>query len=1049
MLRWRRLLAPLVLLASALRAAPTHEIVAAFQAPPVGPRGELVADGAGFVWGTSEYGGTHGLGSVYKVRPDGTEFTVVVSFAGTFTAPRGARPVAALVTGPGGFYGTTSYGGQGDFGTIFRVALDGTLTTLVNFTGTESPSRGSYPIGGLVLGVDGTTFYGTASAGGANDLGTVFSVTSAGTFTTLLDFDFSNGGYPFGSLVRGADGYYYGTTQLGGSSGFGTVFKCTSTGVLSTLVQFANGGAARGAYPQAGLVRGSVDGQFFGATYAGGSADKGTVFKVTHNGVTSSLTTLVDFTGTSGVARGAFPDAALIRVGSLLYGTTYGGGSADQGTVFSVNEAGVHAPLVDFTNTAVGIRGGRPRGGLLALGDGTYVGTTAVGGVANHGTVFRVDGAGTLATVGEFAHGGTANRGLSPSGAIVANGSGGFLGTTAAGGTLGQGTVFEIDAVGSASTRLDFTGNGGSSRGASPFSALAAAGGGEYIGTTYGGGANALGTIFRVTGAGAFATQVDFTGTAGANRGANPQADVILASDGQFYGVSALGGTSNFGTLFRLSAAGVLTPLVDFTRNGAGNRGSTPLAALLDDGAGLLYGSTRDGGAGGFGTLFKSTYAGVLTTLVEFTSAGASNRGAFPAGSLLKAADGQLYGTTQRGGAGGFGTLFKVTTAGALTTLVEFTSNGASNRGAFPLGGLVQTPDGHFLGLTSQGGARDFGTLFRYSGSGNVTTLGEFSGSGSQALSGASPAFGALLFAADGNLYGTTTAGGPGGGGTVFRLRFGPRPTTLAATEVTDTTATLRGIVNPIGVASTARFEWGLSPSALTNVTTSQSVGSGSSDVAASAPLTGLSGGTTYYFRMRGDNAEQFVPQRGTVISFTTPGGGNHAPVAGAIAYATPAGQPLTVAAARLVAVGSDVDGDTLSVTAVAPTSTAGGTVVLGGANITYTPPGGGFTGSDTFTYTLSDGQGGTAPGTVQVTVVAAGQPLGVISSVTFNGASTILGATGFPGVGYVFQSSDDLTGSWTTISPLQLAAAGHGAFQFNDTRPRPPHRFFRLLLAP
>ena len=135
----------------------------------------------------------------------------------------------------------------------------------------------------------------------------------------------------------------------------------------------------------------------------------------------------------------------------------------------------------------------------------------------------------------------------------------------------------------------------------------------------------------------------------------------MQGSDGNFYGTTVSGGASNDGTVFKMTAAGVLMTLVEFTGNGATNKGSNPYAALVQGNDGNFYGTTQNGGANDFGTVFKMTAAGVLTTLVEFTGNGATNRGSVPHAALVQGSDGNFYGTTFGGGAFNNGTVFKMT----------------------------------------------------------------------------------------------------------------------------------------------------------------------------------------------------------------------------------------------------------------------------------------------------------------------------------------------------------------------------------------------------
>src|SRR5204863_4632847 len=138
---------------------------------------------------------------------------------------------------------------------------------------------------------------------------------------------------------------------------------------------------------------------------------------------------------------------------------------------------------------------------------------------------------------------------------------------------------------------------------------------------------------------------------------------------------------------------------VEFGSNGA-TAGAQPIGALIQGSDGHFYGTTSRGGSGDFGTVFRMTPAGVLTPLLEFSGNGPSNKGAYPLGDLVQGSDGNFYGTTRQGGTSGFGTIFKVTSAGVLTTLVEFTGNGISNRGGLPEAGLVEGSDGNFYGTT-------------------------------------------------------------------------------------------------------------------------------------------------------------------------------------------------------------------------------------------------------------------------------------------------------------------------------------------------------------
>ncbi|MGB8168140.1 MAG: choice-of-anchor tandem repeat GloVer-containing protein, partial [Chthoniobacteraceae bacterium] len=464
---------------------------------------------------------------------------------------------------------------------------------------------------------------------------------------------------------------------------------------------------------------------------------------------------------------------------------------------------------------------------------------------------------------------------------LVDDGAGFFWGTTTGGGANNYGTIFKIDASTEAlTTVVSFTGVGGSKTGAFPFAALVSDGSGWLWGTTRQGGASNHGTIFKINASTLeFMTQVQFTGTAGISKGDSPFASLANDGNGSVWGTTPNGGANDKGTIFKVNiGTGDLTTLVEFAGNGVGDKGFYPFGGLAGDGAGYFWGTTY--GSGGalppsYGTIFKIDAAtGALTTLVEFTGNGASNKGSYPYSGLVSDGAGTFYGTTSYGGANDLGTVFKVSAdTGALTTLAEFSGNGANNKGAYPEAGLVGNGPGSFLGTTFQGGAGNFGTVFKVNAStGVVTTLVELSGTGSQANSGSNLAYGSLVKAGDGNVYGTSVNGGLGGGGTVFRVRL-PKPVTLPASALTDTAATLNASVNPNGDgAATCSFLLGTDPAlAGATLVSAGVVANGSTAAPVSAAVVGLSPTTTYYYCAQAGNAGNPVPQLGAIATFTTP----------------------------------------------------------------------------------------------------------------------------------------------------------------------------------
>ncbi len=372
------------------------------------------------------------------VGSPGQTFTTLASFHG----PDGATPrYGSLVQyTDGDFYGTTRGGGAHSRGTVFKMTPTGTLTTLYSFCPQQGCSDGSDPDAGLALGSDGN-FYGVTTAGGASGDGTVFKITAGGTFTSLHSFTGSDGFGPAGTLLLASDGNFYGTTNAEGGNGRGTVFKITPNGTLTTIYNFCSLSiCADGSGPYAGLAQGT-DGNFYGTTSSGGTGVLyGTVFKITPNGV---LTTLHSFTG----AGGSAPYGKLVRASDgNFYGTTSSGGNLQAcsfgcGTIFKITSSGGFTSLHSFSFTD----GSYVIAGLTQGSDGNFYGTTGYGGSTQNcgngcGTIFSITPGGALTTLHSFA--GFPTDGSLPVGGLFQTSDGTFYGTAEAGGSVGDGSVF-------------------------------------------------------------------------------------------------------------------------------------------------------------------------------------------------------------------------------------------------------------------------------------------------------------------------------------------------------------------------------------------------------------------------------------------------------------------------------------------------------------------------------------------------------------------------------------------------------------------------------
>jgi uncharacterized repeat protein (TIGR03803 family) len=317
-----------------------------------------------------------------------------------------------------------------------------------------------------------------------------------------------------------------------------------------------------------------------------------------------------------------------------------------------------------------------------------------------------------------------------------------------------------------------------------PYAGLIQATDGDLYGTTYKGGANQRGMVFKITPSGALTTLRSFCAQSGCTDGAHPYAELVEATDGDLYGTTAAGGVGSCGhagcgTIFKITRRGTLTTLHSFCSQGSPCAdGASPLAALAQATNGDLYGTTEGGGANHGGTVFNVTLSGTLTTLYNFCLllTTCADDGTGPTGGLVQAPDGNFYGTTS--GVIGGGTVFEITPTGTLTTLHDFDSQNGD--GVVPNAGLVQGTDGSFYGTTFDGGAAGCcrGTVFKITPSGTLTTLHSFCSQGFPCADGANP-YAGLVEGTDGNFYGTTTLGGTKESGTVFKITPSGTLTTL------------------------------------------------------------------------------------------------------------------------------------------------------------------------------------------------------------------------------------------------------------------------------
>ena len=659
----------------------------------------------------------------------------------------GPLPLSPLLqTDDGAFYGASNGGGDYGLGFIFRCSLDGTLTIVSSFDGTNGMS----PNPGLIRGSDGA-LYGTTTYGGDFSSGCIFRLSTNGTMTLLASFAQTNGAAPYAGVIQAEDGYLYGTTTLGGDCNQGTVYRCSTNGVLSNVVSFCG---TNGADPQAALIQ-ARNGILYGATYSGGTSNDGTVFQLTTNG---DFATLVSLQGTNG----ANIQTVLVEgTDDALYGVTITSttdySSFGPGTVFRVTTNGTLTTIFSFDLN------NSPMGGLTLATNGMFYcgvnssGFNASGGWDHFGKIVQLSPDGLMTDVAFF----PTNSSLYPSfGNLVQAKDGALYDVTEAGGLYNFGSMFRLDnssltAIASFAPKTNTFSIFGSPT-------MVKASDGAFYGLTPGNGGSGFDKMFKLTLEGNLTPVASFQGT----NGAIIQAPMVQAGDGAFYGSTLNGGAEGMGLIFRITTNGEWTSLYTFTNSSGGDPSGL---AVGPDGA--LYGTTFSGpydptGPLVQGTVFRIDTTGSFKTIALFTNV---DDGAFPSyTSLLLSSNGVFWGTTSYGGASLLGTIFSIGANDDIVSFASFTAAAGQNIAS----SLTEGPDGAFYGMTIQGGLYGNGAIFRAS-PGQIDVLAAFDGT-----NGTYPR-GNLVVGGDGALYGTTGAGGAHNSGTVFRITPSGVMTTL------------------------------------------------------------------------------------------------------------------------------------------------------------------------------------------------------------------------------------------------------------------------------
>ena len=707
-----------------------------------------------------------------------------------------------------------------------------------------SPLLSSTAGGAVVVGSSSKLTDSATLSGGANETGTL-TFTLYSPSNTVVDTETAtvsgNGTYstPTGYLPTAA-GTYQWVASYGGDSnnnGVNSAFgsEPETVSAASPSLNTTAGGA---------VVVGSGGKLTDAATVAGGYNATGTITFTLYspsNTVVDTETATVSGNGTYTTPTGYLPMAA----GTYQWVASYAGDSNNNAVSSAVGSepetATPASPTLVTTPTPTAVTlgttattladsatlaGGYNPAGVITFTlyapDGATVVDTETAAVSGNGTYSTPSGC-TLPTTGAAAgadywnvsYSGDNNNnpvlpvgpnvvtlasfgatgGEYPYGGLIEDQSGNLFGTTEIGGWI-AGTVFELPAgSGPITTLATFYGING----AYPFDNLIEDQSGNLFGTTYGGGTIGQGAVFELpAGTSSMNLLASFTG----GNGRLPWGSLVEDRNGNLFGTTSEGGAYDDGAVFELPAgSGTTTTLATF--NDA--NGADPLGGLVEDQSGNFFGTTTQGGAYGYGTVFEvAAGSGAITTLASFND----GNGAVPRAGLVEDQYGNLFGATSQGGANGYGTVFEVAAgSSAITTLAAFNNQNGAN----PYDALIEDQSGNLFGATNAGGPYGFGTVFEVSaGSGAITTLASFNNA-----NGANPTA-SLVEDHNGNLFGTTLAGGASGYGTVFEVAASQKQVTVNQANPTLTatpsqTAVTLGTMAPI-LTDTAGLAGGYYP---------------------------------------------------------------------------------------------------------------------------------------------------------------------------------------------------------------------------------------------
>ncbi len=692
------------------------------------------------LWGSLPRGCNTESGLIYEIGLDGSNYNSIKEF--DYPNCHSLRG-QVLYASNGMVYSI----GEGGFATFNSVIWEynpetGSFAFIHDFFNTETGQENYAGLCSLMEHSNGKV-YGLTLYGGTNHDGQLFELDlQTKEITIKVEFEFdSKGKAPVGKLIEASDGRLYGIARQGGMHSFGLLYVYDpGTNVFAVLKHF--NGAGNGAEPNNGPIQ-ADNGKLYGMTRLGGTSDLGVVYE--YDIASNVITKKHDFDGT---ATGSWPENQFFQASDgMLYAMTTAGGNSDNGTIIQYDiNTGVLTKKMNFNGTY----GRFPTGRFIEYSDGMMYAMTPYGGLEDKGVLFKFDPVSASYTkLHEF----YAEYGEVTYGSLTLGPEGKLFGVTWEGGLFNKGVLFDYTpSSGLYAKRIDFmyTSDGGT-----PHCSLIEASDGMVYGTTYGGGENGAGTIFRIDPTNRlFEKLFDFETI---NLGGGCLDGLTEASNGLLYGFATRGGANSDGVLFAFDPSiSLYTVVFNFDQAVSGY---FPMGKPVEGLNNKLYGVAESGGINGNGVLFEYNLA--TSTFVKLHDFNQIPSGKYPCG-VMQASNGKLYGMTRYGGTYDKGVLFEYDlSTNALTVKVHFDN---INKGAIPIGTLLEFEDNQLYGITTNGGSFSSGVLFHFDATnGQFTKLMNFAFDGN----GYSP-FCSLMKASNDKIYGTTRLGGQYNNGVVF-----------------------------------------------------------------------------------------------------------------------------------------------------------------------------------------------------------------------------------------------------------------------------------------